>query len=342
VKIYYQYSFNKTILPTKGDLINEINMLQALSRYAEVFYSGTRFCPDKPGYGLKEYSGSIASHVPSDCDVYYVRAEKSAFLAVPKGKPRLWMASPFDAGCYKKATAIATFTEAWSDGIRKGLHWGWVPAKHWRPRKNVLTIHQAVGDAFRPLQGSKKSKALRASFGGDFVIGHFGRIVHTTYPYALLKLWPSLQKKYPGLRMVFGTTKGSVPALPGIIQRKFSHEDIPFAISACDCILLSNWGPEWQICGCGKALEAAACGVPLILGYSYARAELVGEDYGLFLPDLGGDDYEGDLHSMEKLITKVIENKFFRRRAASRLLERIVFYREENVGRRLVAELGRL
>lgn len=343
MKIYYQYAEQKTLAPTKGDYVNELGIMTALSRFAEVYYSGRLFAPNAPyPYNLQEYPGDISKRVPSDCDLYFVRANKSAFYQAPRGKPKLWMASPFDADCYRDATAVAAFTEAWARGLREGRSYGWMPPEECKPRTNIINMDQVVSDLFRPLKDARKTKEIRASVGGNFIIGHFGRVVASNYPHALFDAWKFVHATFPKTRMLFGITRGTLPNLPGLTSRKFTHSDVPYAISACDLIVLSNWGPEWEICGCGKALESAACGVPVVLGRSEARYELFGEDYPLFIPSLQGPDNKNDVRNMRVKIERVIHDRDLLANASLRLLDRIRYYSVDQASKRLQTLFGSL
>jgi len=335
MKIYYQYALSKTLAPTKGDYVNEIGILTALSKFAEVFYSGRRFDPSGVPYGMVDYPGEIHHNVPQDCDLYYVRANRKAFYKAPPGKAKVWMASPFDAECYRDATAVAAFTQAWADGLTRGDSYRWMPPEECKPRTNVVNIDQVVGDTFRPLRKSHKAKEIRASLGGDFVIGHFGRVVKSNYPHALFDTWKTLHATFPNTRMLFGLTKGATPALPGMVSRKFHYKDVPYAISACDIIVLSNWGPEWEICGCGKALEAAACGVPVVLGRAKARFELFGEDYPFFVPGLSGPSHRADSRRMTKLLSRIINNRELLLPEGEKLRQKAEFFSADQAAIRL-------
>ena len=119
MKIFYQLSNYKTLAPDNGDTINTINNIKALSTFAEVYYSGTLFRPQLPGYGLIEYNSDIISRIDNSYDAYYVRDNREVFMNCPKNKPRIWMASPFYQECYEQADMIATYSEKWADILRQ-------------------------------------------------------------------------------------------------------------------------------------------------------------------------------------------------------------------------------
>jgi glycosyltransferase involved in cell wall biosynthesis len=313
MKIFYQYSDRKTLTPTKGDFINEISILKSLSRFASVYYSGNLFKPDEPGYGLHDYSGAISEKISEEYDIFYVRANKEVFQRIPANRPKIWMASPYDYSCYVSSNAIATFTKAWENGLKyANQSFVWIP-KEYRNIKwdKAVDIGQVVEDNFRPLQNCYKTRKMRKSFGGDFIIGHFGRIVNSNYPYALSSIFNYLEKKYKFIKFVFGTTRGCIPGkYKNILQRKFSYSEIPYALSSCDVVILSNWGPEWEICGSGKVLESAACAIPIILGRSAARVDFLGNDYPYFVNPLRGNNtgMREDADNILDMIKKIIND----------------------------------
>ena len=343
MKVYYQYSTNKVLPHTKGDFINELNMIDALRRFATVYYSGVKVDWDAPNHGMKEYAGLPENNVPQDCDLYYVRANKEVFNRIPKNRCKLWMASPFDEDCYRAADAIVTFSEAWARGLREATPFGWIPPSGHVPRPHAVNMDQVVADRFVP-QNNYQVRKIRRSTGGNFVIGHFGRIVKSNYPFAFLRAWPQLIKTHPGIRLLVGSTRGKLPdGIPHVIQTTFPHESIPRAISACDLIVMSNWGPEWDICGSGKAIEAAACGVPLLLGRSPGREELLGKDYELFLPPLGGKPADKiDAKRIFDAVDSVIKNPDRLKSIGSKLPARAEFYHTGAAVPRLDALFNRL
>jgi glycosyltransferase involved in cell wall biosynthesis len=339
MKIYYQYGvYHKTLSPTSGDQINEISMMTALSQFAEVYYSGTRFDPSRKDYGLINYPESIESRVTDDYDMYYIRRNVNVFKAVPAGKPKLWFAAPYDEHCYENATAVVTPTETWAQWLREGKK---VFLSQPNPPKTpqALSIHQVVGNHFRPLQHSAKTAAIRQSLGGDFIIGYFGQVSRSTYPHALFFLMPHLVKKYPGVRLLMGININHVGALPDNLPNttftQFTYEDMPYAISACDLIVMLQYTYEWDYCGSQKAIEAAACGVPIVLVRSKARMELLGEDYEFFLPSIQSRFKWCDMFHIRRLIERIIKDKRLRMQVAQRLPQQARFYSVSESAQRL-------
>jgi len=316
MKIYAQYSKCKTLPQGSGDFINEAGLYTAMSQFANVFYSGQMFFPSGPNFGLKEYNGSIASHVPQDCDLYYIRASLPALRAVPKGKPVLWVASPFEPEAYARAT-IAAFTQSWADRLQAGANFPWFPKEHRKPYPNTVALRQVVGNAFQLRQGAPQTRKIRRQItclgvetDHPFVIGHLGRIVKSNYPTAFLKLWPEMVKKNPDLRFLVGTTRGTLGKLPNSLERKFPHDQMPYVVSACDVMVVSDHGESWKISGSIKSIEASLCGVPTILGRSPAREELFGKHYPLFVPPIG-TGYD-DVAELKRVLDLVIDDYEFR------------------------------
>jgi len=269
MRIFYQYSNVKKLTLTKGDYINEFNFIKTLRQFADVTY------------------GNIGKY-----DLYFIRGNVELFKKLPK--PKIWVAAPYNKYCYRQATAIATFNKAWSEGINNGIDFSWVPEIERGRRYRTITIHQAVDDHFVPSRSFRKSQEIRKKIGKEFIIGHFGRIVRSNYPIALLHILPELRKKY-SIDFLIGSSKSQIN---NIAHTNFNYEEVPYAISACDLIVLSNWGVEWEICGCRKILEAAACGVPIICGKSRARIEFFGKNYPLFHSGFNKDQ---DVYSKKPL-----------------------------------------
>jgi len=207
----------------------------------------------------------------------------------------------------------------------------------------VKNVSQAVADQFVPLRSHPYTQEIRKKMGGSFIIGHFGRIVRSNHPTALVHLIPKLEKD--GIKVIFGSGKGQVSSVLGQNKMHFDYEDMPFAISACDLRVLSNWGSEGDICGSGKVLEAAACGVPIICGGSPARREFFGNNYPLFH---SGFNKREDLYSknkirlnyddadeLYKLIIDCVGNKELRLKIGSELVARAEQHKPRQLAKKL-------
>ena len=272
MNIFYQYADVRRLTPIGGDYINEINFIDALSKFAFVRYGSKR----------------------NKHDIYFVRGNSRLFLKLPH--PKIWMAAPFVRTCYEQADIIATFTEEWAKRIRDGNDFEWIPQRDRKPYRKAVNVSQAVANRFVPLRWHSTTQKIREKIGGGFIIGHFGRIVRSNHPTALVSLIPKL--KEDGVQVIFGSGRRQINSVIGQNKMRFTYDMMPFAISACDLIVLSNWGSEWDICGSGKVLEAAACGVPIICGDSPARREFFGNNYPLFH---SGFNKEEDLYSENRV-----------------------------------------
>jgi glycosyltransferase involved in cell wall biosynthesis len=272
-KVYYKYSVLNELAMTRGDLINECNQLEALSKVADVYY------------GHRKYLGNYQfakECVKRDYDVYIIRANKKELMSVPRRKKSIWIASPYDIECFRKADIVATFTEAWKIALEKGIQIdGLNPLG--RRFKNVKSIYQCLGNHFKP-RCSELSKTIKAQLGNaNLVVGHFGRVSRTNYPYLLQAAWPHIKRKFKKVVLLTGVTKDRFP-MPDARQIKIPYGKMPDYISACDIVVINQHGVEWDVCGNLKVKEAAACGIPVILEKAAARVEELGAEYPLFLP----------------------------------------------------------
>lgn len=317
MKIYYQYSYIKKLTPTGGDLINEIGICTALSKFADVYYSGQLFDPNKKDYGLKEYNGNIKI---VDADISIIRANKDVF---DKAKGiRIWISSPFDKEAFKKADFIGTFTDAWTRALKEGKKiQGLNDGTKW---PNVITLHQTLNPEFKPIQVNKTG----------FTIGTFGRIVESNYPYLLFNTLSKI-KKLPNVKIIIGVTKLKIVLPEGINTRKYSYKQMPQALSSCDLILVNQHGVEWDVCGSLKTLEAMACGVPIILERSDAREEMFGKNYPLFLDRGAMEQNSGKEDQLYEKVRLVYYNKELSQRISKDVYERAQYYSLENSSKRL-------
>ena len=304
MKIFYQFVNVKKLTPTAGDLINELNFIETLKQFAKVQYGD-----------------------PRGCDLYYVRNNPELFKKLPK--PKIWIVSPYNKECFQQATAIVTVSEYWSEKVRNGNYLPWIPGVDKGIGYRAITIYQAVGNHFVPLRSSPQSQAIRKSIGKEFIIGHFGRIVRSNYPVALMDILPRLKKKY-SLEFLIGSGSAQINSLGK--HRSFAHNQMPYAISACDLVVLSNWGVEWEVVGSTKVLEAAACGVPVICGRSPARVEFFGENYPLFHSGFNKDQ---DVYSKKILpLNKNDSEELFN------LIELAIKYKD-TIGKELISKAER-
>jgi len=338
MRIYYQYSTVKTFPRPdaphwRGDLVNEIGLLQAMSKFAEVYYSGIRFRPDRLDWGLRRYQGPVESKLPGQYDIHFIRNSPRAFDRA-KGGLRLIVASPYDEARFRAADAVVTYTETWANGLRTGS--GIPPSlnPHGKKFKNVLVVRQVAEDRFMPLQDHKKTKQLRREIGGDFIVGIFGRIVKSNRPDALFKILPDLVRARRGLRVAVGITKGDLgkPKLGTcanhVVFRKFPHATMPFVLSACDLLLVSYRGALWAIAGSMKSVEATCCGTPILMVQSPARAEVVGAN--------------GQPELLRSVILKAMDDREWLQSISQRLAERGCLFRVSGAAPRLQKKFQKL
>ncbi|MFW6130074.1 MAG: hypothetical protein ACOC56_02745 [Atribacterota bacterium] len=286
MNIYYQYSHLKTLSLTKGDFINEINMLKAIDRFANVYYSGTLFKSKCENYGLVKYKKTIVKRMLNrKYDIYFIRANKKCLFSCPVGSNSLWVASPYDKRCFDTASCIVTYSEPWAKMLLSGQY-----NKDFNPKgkkyKNVICLEQSIDDIFKPQQHSDKAKRIKQEVGGGPILGYFGRTVNHVFPYDLFKILPELIKIYPNIKILIGTKDAISKKFinhPNVVVRKFSYQEMPYALSACDLVCVLATSCAFDFAGSRKSLEPAACGVPVILPYSNARKKIYPKEYPLII-----------------------------------------------------------
>ena len=329
LKVYYKYSNNTKLEMLKGDLINECNQIESISRVADVYYDH------------REYLGNYKfadTKVARDYDVYIIRANEEDFNNVPKGKKKIWIASPYNIDCFRNADILATFSVAWELALKKGMQiQGLNPDGE--KFSNARSIHQCLGDHFKPVESPLVEK-IKADLGHGLIIGHFGSVRAITYPRLLQIAWPEIRRNFKGAKVLAGITKAPFP-LPEAINRKISYTEMPSYISACDIIFLSQHGVEWEVCGNLKVKEAAACGIPIILEESAARIEELGRDFPLFLPR---GTFQGKVTAskVRLVIQKIRTAITLKEELQGYLVQRMDFYSIKNNARRWNILLDRL
>ena len=309
MKVFYKYGNYKSIPLNRGDFITEYHIMKAISRFAEVAYDS----PDR------------------DCDLYYVRANPTLFKMLPN--PKIYFASPYDKEAFRCADAIATFTEPWTDYFRRGripIGDGTTDTLTCPPSLKAITINQVIDDSFKPLQNHPRTKQIREELGGGFIVGHFGAIRESSYPYSLLHILPELVKEYSQLNVVFCGATGDFG--PHVKTTRYAYHDMPYATSACDLILYNVRNVNGHIGGSMNVLESMACGVPIFSPRMKAREWELGEDYEYFHPfepDNKGR-YSGTVEKkMKEIISTIIEDEKLRKEISSRLISRSEYW---NIG----------
>jgi hypothetical protein len=112
LRIYHLLTKQTTLVPDRGDKINEISFLTALSQFADVYYNEQRFQPDLPDYGIQN---KPIRPPKGHYDLYIIRNNLEIFRACPH--PKVWVASPYIQEAFEEADAVFTFTEAWKHGL---------------------------------------------------------------------------------------------------------------------------------------------------------------------------------------------------------------------------------
>jgi len=328
IKIYYLLTTVTVPTPVAGDLINEIILMKALSLFADVYYNNQLFRPNKKNFGIKRLpiSGPIRKY-----DLHYIRNNPKIFHECPE--PKIWMAVPYSKNMYKKATAIATFTTAWKNSLianesllRKSIY---ANTGMSIPRK-VIVFPQAYESMFKPLQSHPKTLALRKKWDADFIIGCFGRITKSCFPYSLLHIIPKLQAHYKGkknIKIVLGGPRsGSISTpLPGITYiGQVAHNEIPYYISACDLITSNQRHIGTHYAGSRHVIEAMACGVPVISGDFRARVEMLGKNYKMYWHFINNTGRLGDVaeERILELFKKCIDDAIFYQQMKNIVLKR--------------------
>lgn len=340
MKIYYQYSKIKKFAPIKGDFINEFNTLLALSRFSNVFYSGNQFSNKKNiGYGMKDYPQTISTKCAEDkYDAYIVRANAKLFRTIKSGN-KFWVASPYIEDCFEEARAIITFTKAWEMALRRGKKCPLNPDG--RVFKNVLTIHQTINPRFKPMQRKEKTRKIRQSFHGEFIIGYFGKIKTGDRVSSFMRVVDRVKETHPGARLVLSSTNRVIDN-ESAINARFNYFDVPYAISACDMTICDGMSP---LGGKLKILESMACGVPVIS--PRFRQEQLGKKYPFLYNREPDPDNRYILSAKSEdqiynMIMRAIDDRRFLKNTGRQLLSQSKFYSIEESAKRLERDLERL
>jgi glycosyltransferase involved in cell wall biosynthesis len=247
------------------------------------------------------------------------------------------VASPYDLECFRRADIIITYSQAWARFLKEGRP---IPGLNPAGKKfrNVVAFHQCIGSHFKPTFRHFPER-IKRRIGADFIIGHFGRLGKTNYPYYLSGLMPILKRKYGRVKVLTAAQSGKFDH-PDIYKMNIRYWDIPMYLCACDVVIIGQFGLEWDICGNLKTKEAAACGVPVIVGRSFAREEEFGIDYKLFMPRGFFKKYYTNQQTLalaEKIFLGVSDKSI-----AINAMKRMSFYSIENGALRLKIIMDKL
>lgn len=340
MKIYVNLGNVTNLTQDNGDRINEISLYLAMNRFADVYYNEQLFDSNKKNFGINP---NIKITLPKQkYDFYYVRFNPELFLKLPS--PKAYLGVPYHEKCFREADAIVSFTKSWQDKLKnfdRNNDLDFYNSKIILPN-DVILFDQVITDEFVPRQGAEKTKKYRKSFGGDFIIAHFGRISPGTFPHSLLKVLPRLRRKYKDIKIQFihaGKVRGVKTSEAGIKNIPLiNHADMSYAISACDLVVCNSRQPAANWAGCKDMLEAMACGVPIMSGDYDVRKEQFGTDYDLFwpqkLPNNGRISREAE-DKMFEHISRLIDDSKFKNEIGQKLLKRSHYYRMNNSSERM-------
>jgi len=311
-KLYWLLTTKKTLYPLKsGDVINETNIMKTMSKYFDVYYNNQLFDPTLKDFGIKDIPIKIPKK--GKYDLHYVRNNKNVFNKLPS--PKIWFASPYIKSCYKGADIVSTLTEPWTYNLTRYKpdepFWGSLYKDEIHIPKKIITINQVISEHYSPQQGHPKTEEYKKKFGGKFIIGHFGRVSQSCYPYSLIHILPKLKEKYPFIKVVFsGNIQKEIKSKDIDVLDYIPYHDMPYAISACDLILFNHRTSSGQYAGSMKGLEAMMCKVPVLTPKFDARVVEFGENYPLFYPFEHNDGRfsEEIEQKMFDLLSEYIEN----------------------------------
>lgn len=329
--IYYLLGNSSYIEPKSGDQISEINIINSINQFNVVYYNNNLF-------GTK----SLKINEPAPGHPYYfVRNNKDIFLKIKDYSKniKIYFGSPYNQKAFDFANYISVYTDSWRDKLINGWDFPYNAYPDNFKINNVISIKQCIDDRFHPINKyHDKTKLIREKIGGDFIIGHFGRVTQSCYPYLFDYNVKYLKKKYPGLRILFAGNNSIKNTYNSnyVTYENYAYADMPYAVAACDLILYNYNDLQGHIAGSMKVMEAIATGVPILLPRYDAREEELGLNYPLFyefqnIKDIRtGVKYrnysahikEDFLHKIERAINKEddLENYLYERSLPYRLV----------------------
>jgi glycosyltransferase involved in cell wall biosynthesis len=355
LKIYYLIVKLPQIQPVSGDRITELSIIRRLSKYHDVYYNNQLIDFSKPNLGQKNKK----AHAPDrNYDIYWIRNNDNLLLKCNGIKVRV--AQPYNEQAYENIDILVTQTVSWKKKMLKYNNSEYEESNNIYPKHNIhipkyiLPVVQTVPDFFKPCRDKKKIARIRKELVGDadFIIGHFGRIMRSCYPFSLIHILPRVIEKYKHLkiklilcdnsqRIKIDTTKYDFLET----KYKIPYNEMPDYISAVDLITSDYRAPTANWSGCMHVLEAMACEVPILCGDFDVRKEQLGEDYPLFwkyVKNTGrlGEEAEEQIFNN---ICKVIDNRNgFIGTIKKGFRKRIQVYRDDYQAKILHTQLVRL
>jgi len=302
MKIFHRYAKQKVLRPTKGDLINELQLYNTMGTF---------------GTMVNDWN---------DADICYVRANPNVFRQCKS--PKIYFGVPYHHLSFKRADAIAVFSDEWKRRLLAREEVAGCPGIK---VKKVIVIDQPVAPMFKPLQDHPRTKMFRKQLGGGFIIGHFGKMRHNRSPYALMSMLPELKKEYPQINVVYSDVSGLKS--PHINKRgPFDYKDMPYVLSACDMLYMGSWGYSGDFSGALRTKEGMACGVNHILPKWKARVEEFGKDYPYYhdWKRVANGKYPGRIRKqIRNAISLAIEDPGLRMKTGLEMIKRAKRYSVE-------------
>lgn len=341
--IYYLLRNSPRISPDAGDSITELGIIKALSENFDVYYNNKLFNLKLPNYGINI---NYISKPTRNYDLHIVRNNPEIFNKI-SGK-KVYFASPYDDRSFESADAIYTFTDSWTNKLRDGYDFPYNLYPNGYRTDKSITINQVLDPMFFQNKSSYKIKRMRESIGGDFIIGHFGRVSNSCYPYSFLSIIKKIRKRYPHVRVLFGgggKHAAEICSRYNFIHKNFNYNEMPIAISSCDLILYNYRDGQGHVAGSMKILEAMARGVPVLCPRYDARVDELGSDYQFFydyedICETNGsptrDRFSKKIESqMSRIIISAIEDKDLVNKISKNIQKRAEYYSVDNSAERL-------
>ena len=341
LKIYYLLSKCPRLTPTSGDRISEINIIKAISVFADVYYNGTLY---EGGKIVEGHSEVLTPH--NNYDLYYIRANPSVARKVPSDR-LVYFSTPFNLDIFKNSLALTTYTDSWTNDMKGdfSLTRSIYPREYqgFIQKKNIFTINQVIDPIFYRKKDSL-IKEFREREDAEFLLGLFGRVAKSCFPHLILQSIPEIRKVIPNFKVLVGTSdkhalkikedKRYSEAAKNLIFRSFVYENMPSAIASCDATFYPYIDHQGEFAGSMKVLESMAVGTPIIAPEYLARKEELGDGYPLFLRTICRKDFSksGGYSYSEAVVSEFIEkilmlkDESFKRKISKNLVDKSLDY----------------